>query len=64
MPKCSAIFAHFLDAEGVAEAVELYHNVPMQHLDGLKIELHFARTAGTLLPHSGIFMKARRCIKL
>lgn len=60
MPKYDAIVAHFFDIEGAAEAVELYHNVPLQHLDGVKLEFLLARMAWTIFPYLGIFMSAQR----
>lgn len=43
VPKYDALVAHFFDADEVAEAAELYHNVPLQDLDGARIEFLLAR---------------------
>jgi hypothetical protein len=60
VPKYDTMVAHIFDAEDAVEAVELYHNVPLQDLDRVRIELLFARMAWTVFPHLSMFLSARR----
>jgi hypothetical protein len=60
VPKYDTMVAHIFDAEDALEAVELYHNVPLQGLDRVSIELLFARMAWTVFPHLSMFLSARR----
>lgn len=59
VPKYDALVAHFFGADEAAEAAELYHNVPLQDLDGARIEFLLARMTWTLFPHLGNFLMAK-----
>ena len=60
VPKYDAMVAHMFAADDAVEAVQLYHNVPLQDLDGVKIEYLLARMAWTIFPLLGMFLSARR----
>ncbi len=61
LPKYNDLVAHIFHAtEDAAEAVQLYHNVPLQYLEGVKMEFLFARMAWTLFPYLEIFLSAGR----
>lgn len=64
VPKYNNMVAHFFSVEELPEAAELYHNVPLQDLDQVRIECLLARMAWTIFPHLGLFMLARRPIKV
>jgi HNH endonuclease len=59
VPKYGKMVAHFFNADDVTEAIQLYHNVPLQPLNGKEIRFLLARMAGTVFPHLDLFMKAR-----
>jgi hypothetical protein len=59
VPKESGFVAHIFKATNeVAEAVQLYHNVPLQSLEGVRREFLLARMAWTLFPHLEMFLSA------
>lgn len=61
VPKDNNLIAHIFHAtEETAEAVQLYHNVPLQFLEGVKMEFLLARMAWTLFPYLEIFLSAGR----
>ena len=60
VPKYDTMVAHIFDAANAVEAVQLYHNVPLQGLDGVGTELLFARMAWTVFPYLRMFLSARR----
>lgn len=65
VPKNNHMVAHIFHAtEDAVEAVHLYHNVPLQFLEGLKMEFLLARLAWTVFPHLEIFLSAGRRRKL
>lgn len=63
-PKYNTIVAHFFSVEELPEAAKLYHNVPLQDFDQVRIEFLLARMAWTIFPHLGLFLLARRPIKV
>lgn len=64
IPKYGRMVAHIFNADDAMEAVELYHNVPLQPLNRKEIRFLFARMAWTVFSHLDLFMKARVCRKL
>lgn len=62
VPKCSvpgkkpSLVIHTWVNEATSEAVQLYHNVALQPLSGIAVELIFARLAWTLFRLSTIFL--------
>ena len=59
IPKYGSMVAHIFNADDAIEAVQLYHNVPLQPLSGKEIRFLLARMAWTVFPHLDLFMKAR-----
>ena len=59
VPKYGSMVAHIFNADDAIEAVQLYHNVPLQHLNGKDIRFLLARLAWTVFPHLDLFMKAK-----
>lgn len=64
VPKYNTMVAYFFSVVGLPEAAELYHNVPLQDLGQVRIEYLLARMAWSIFPHLGLFMLARRPIKV
>lgn len=59
IPKHGRMVAHIFNADDAIEAVRLYHNVPLQPLNGKETRFLLARMAWTVFPHLDLFMKAR-----
>ena len=59
IPKYGKLVAHVFNADDVMEAVQLYHNVPLEPLSGKQIRFFLARMAWTVFPHLDLFLKAR-----
>lgn len=65
VPKENKLVAHVFHApEQTEEAVHLYHNVPLQFLEGVKGEFLLARMAWTVFPYLEIFLSSGRRRKL
>ena len=59
VPKENDLVAHIFHATaGTAEAVQLYHNVPLQSVKHVRIECLLARMAWTIFPYLEIFLSA------
>ncbi len=50
----------FYATQDAAEAVRLYHNVPLQFLEGAQMEFLFVRSAWTVFPYLEIFLSSGR----
>jgi hypothetical protein len=59
IPKYGSMVAHIFNADDAIEAVRLYHNVPLQPLNGKEIRFLLSRMVWTVFPHLDLFMKAR-----
>lgn len=61
LPKGDSMVAHFFNApDATIEAVQRYHNVPLQHFENVRVEYLLARLAWTVFPYLGTFLSVAK----